>query len=618
MKRKTVDATLLRLLVGAGLLVFGFAAGLASLPWLSPVIFALGLLLSGYDVLWNALRGILRGQLLDETFLMSVAAIGAFCIGEYAEGMAVMLFYQVGEYFQARAVRRSRAAIRSLMDIAPDCGFVLRDGKPVEIPADQIAVGDTLLLRPGDRVPVDCTVKEGSATVNTAALTGESLPLDALPGTPLLAGFVIGDGTLWATADKPASASSAVRILELVQEATDRKSKQESFITSFARVYTPIVVGLALCVAFLPPLVLWDASLLTDWIRRALMFLVVSCPCALVISVPLAFFGGIGAGAARGILFKGGYSFDRLSKVKVAVFDKTGTLTTGCLAVTEVLPREGTDRETLLRLAAGAEQFSTHPGARAICREMPDAPQPTQVKEVAGKGVISRLDGCEVAVGNRRLMEEVGAAVPPDADGIFVSRDGIYLGAIVLGDTLRPEAPASLAELKRLGVEKTVMLTGDRASAAGEVARALGIDEMEAELLPRDKYDSLERILAEGKPTLYVGDGINDAPVLARADVGVAMGGIGSDSAIEAADLVLMADSLSRLPTAIRIARKTLSISRINIILALGVKTLVMALSALGLLNFAGGMWVAVFADVGVALLAVLNSLRTLRSARRD
>lgn len=608
------DRDLCRILAGALLLIAGFLVQVVTdgHPIVTPIVFGVALLVTGLDVFWEAVKGICHGQLLDETFLMSIASIGAFFIGEYAEGVAVMLFYLVGEYFESRAVRRSRATIKSLMEINPDRALLLRDGEETEVDAEEVKIGDTVVLRPGSRVPVDCTVMSGSADIDTSALTGESLPVPAHAGTPLQSGVIVMDGVLYAKAEHTSETSAAARVLTLVQEASDRKSRQENFITSFSHVYTPVVVGLALLVAFLPPLILRDAGVLKDWVYRALMFLVVSCPCALVISVPLAFFGGIGGAAGQGILFKGGCTFDALAAAKVAVFDKTGTLTKGEFRVTEVHPAPGVTEKELLRLISSSEAHSTHPIARALRAAAPDAPAGKSVKEVPGKGLLADLPEGTVAVGNAALMEDVGAKIPAGETGIYAALGDEYLGAVVISDTLREGTVPAIRELKRLGIRKTVMLTGDSEAPAKAVATAAGIDLVRARLLPEEKYNALEALMQEtGEKVLYVGDGINDAPVLARADVGIAMGGIGSDAAIEAADVILTTDTPEKIPLARRIAKKTLRIARENIVFALAVKIAVMVLAATGVLSlFPGGMWVAVFADVGVALLAILNSLR--------
>lgn len=626
MKKLWKDKELCRILLGGLLLIAGFIVKIATknseavAKYAVPIVFAVALLVTGLEVFWEAIRGIFKGQLLDETFLMSIASVGAFIIGEYAEAPAVMLFYLVGEYFEHRAVRRSRASIKTLMEINPDRALVSRDGVEGEIDAAEVAIGDTVVLRPGARVPVDCTVLSGNADINTAALTGESLPVAAHAGTTLQSGVIVMDGVLYARADRTSETSAAARVLNLVQEASDRKSRQENFITGFARVYTPIVVGLAVLVAFLPPLFIclgngaFDGVVLKEWISRALMFLVVSCPCALVISVPLAFFGGIGGAAGQGILFKGGCSFDSLAAAKIAVFDKTGTLTKGAFSVTDVRPAGQITRDELLALVSSAEAHSTHPIALALRAEAPDAPLAEEVKEVPGKGLLAVVGGHEIAVGNLALMAGIGATVPDGEEGIFAARDGAYIGAVSIADTLRPGTVPALSELRRLGIRETVMLTGDAEAPAKAIAAAAGIDTVKAKLLPEEKYTALEALMQESREkVMYVGDGINDAPVLARADVGIAMGGIGSDAAIEAADVILTTDAPEKIPLARRIAKKTLRIAKENIAFALFVKIAVMVLAATGVLTmFPGGMWVAVFADVGVALLAILNALRTV------
>ena len=617
MKKLFRDKDFLQILLGGILLSTAALVGwLFSAPTLSSILFAVALLATGYEVFWNALKGLFHGQLLDETFLMSIASIGAFFIGEYAEGVAVMLFYLVGEYFEHRAVRRARGTIRSLMDINPDTALVYKDGEEIQISCEDVKIGDTIILRPGTRVPVDCIVVSGSAAVDTSCLTGESIPLDAACGTHLSSGMIVIDGVLYACAEKTSDASAASRILELVQEAQEKKSRQENFITAFSHVYTPIVVGLALCVAFLPPLILWDATILWEWVHRALMFLVVSCPCALVISVPLAFFGGIGGAASRGILFKGGATFEALAKARTIALDKTGTLTTGTFSVTDVVVADGVSREELLRLASGAEAHSTHPIARAIRAASPDAPIAEDVKEVAGKGVISTIFSQEVVIGNEALFQEQNIPFPQDVTGILVACNHRFIGSICVADTLREGAGETIAHLKSIGIRRVVMLTGDAHSTAERVAEQLQIQEFHAQQLPQDKFTHIEEMSASGDGVIFVGDGINDAPCLARADVGIAMGGIGSDAAIDAADIVITNDRLPRLTDAILWARKILRIATQNIVFALGVKIAVMVLAALGLLDFSGGMWIAVFADVGVALLAILNSLRSIMGKR--
>ena len=617
MRKIKLSGEILTILIGCVLLAASLILHLAdvsepmlwsTIPLYTALLSLSALLISGWEVYLTAIKRILRRDLLDEAFLMSIASIAAFCIGEYVEGVAVILFYRIGEYFEHKAVRRSRQAIRALMDICADTAILLKDGEEIEVDADEVEVGDTILLRPGDRVPCDAIILDGSASLDTSALTGESLPRDVVAGDSLLSGCIVQDARLIARVTKPSEESSAARVLAMVEEANERKSRQERLIASFSRIYTPIVVALAVLIAFIPPLLIgFTLPVFTIWLRRALMLLVVSCPCALVISVPLAFFGGIGNAAARGILFKGGSTFDALANAKIAVFDKTGTLTSGAFVVSDVKSC-GVSEAELLYLSASAESASTHPTALAIRDASQASEAPTAVRELAGKGVIATLTRGEVAVGNLRLMQEVGASVPDGFAGIYVALDGNFIGSITLSDQVKEGAKEAIS---RLSVRYTVMLTGDNESAAKAVADAVGIDQVCAGLLPQEKYQHLEQLLAEGT-VIYVGDGINDAPCLARADVGVAMGGIGSDAAIEAADVVLLNDDPRKLITAMGIARKTLSIARFNMIFALGIKIGVMLLAALGLLDFSGGMWLAVFADVGVALLAILNSLRMI------
>ena len=615
MRKTKLSGEVLTILIGLALLLASLLLSLfdtrepmlfGSIPLFTALLSLFALLISGWEVYATAIKRILRKDLLDEAFLMSIASIAAFCIGEYLEGVAVILFYRIGEYFEHKAVRRSRQAIRALMDICADTAILLKDGEEIEVDAEDVAVGDTILLRPGDRIPCDAVVLDGSASLNTSALTGESLPRDVTVGDSIFSGCIVLNARLVARVTKPSEDSSAARVLAMVEEANERKSRGERLIAGFSRIYTPIVVALAVLIAFVPPLLLgFSLPVFTTWLRRALMLLVVSCPCALVISVPLAFFGGIGNAAARGILFKGGSTFDALSHASIAAFDKTGTLTSGAFMVACVNPYGVTEAE-LLHLCASAESASTHPTALAIRAASQTSEVPAAVRELAGKGVIATLARGEVAVGNHRLMDEVGASIPNGYDGIFVALDGSFIGSITLSDQIKEGAKEAIS---RLGVRYTVMLTGDNETAAKAVADAVGIDQVVAGLLPQEKYRHLEQLLAEGV-VIYVGDGINDAPCLARADVGVAMGGIGSDAAIEAADVVLLNDDPRKLCTAMEIARKTLSIARFNIVFALEVKIGVMLLAALGLLDFSGGMWLAVFADVGVALLAILNSLR--------
>ena len=571
------------------------------------------LLVAGASVYRASLRNIRRGEVFDENFLMTIASIGAFAVGECAEGIAVMLFFSVGEFFEHRAVARSRAAIRALLDICPDTATVLRDGSEERIDAEDVEIGDLLVIRPGELVAVDCTVTEGCSAVNTAAITGESLPLDASAGTLLQSGFLNQSSLLYARAIAKSEESAAARVLCLVEEASENQSRQESFISKFARVYTPIVVCTALLFAILPPtaLFLYDGRLLfRDFFFHALTFLVVSCPCALVISVPLSFFGGIGAAASRGVLYKGGYCIDALAHPDIAVFDKTGTLTRGVFSVTEVFS-VGMEDAALLSLVSAVEHGSDHPIATALCAAVPSVMRAEGFQEHAGRGVSATVDGATVSVGNLALMREVGVAPTPirgEGTVLYAARDGVYLGAIRMTDTLKPEARTALDALRGLGIKKSVMLTGDRRDSALAVAKALSIDECRYGLLPAEKYGAIEALKKQGS-VLYVGDGINDAPALTLADVGVAMGALGSDAAIESADAVITTDELSRLPLAVRLARQ-------NIVFALSAKLIVLLLSVLSAaalfpFNFSPYlMWIAVFADVGVAMLAILNAMR--------
>ncbi len=566
----------------------------------------------GGDVLWRSVENICHGEVFDENFLMSVATIGAMCTGEYAEGVAVMLFYQVGELFQSVAVGKSRRSIAALMDIRPEFANVLRGGETVQTDPEDVAVGETIVIRPGERVPLDATVLEGTGSVNTAAMTGESVPRDVCPGDALVSGTINLNSVLTARVDSVYSQSTVARILDMVENSSERKARTENFITRFARYYTPAVVFAALALGVLPPLIAHEPFM--KWIHRALVFLVVSCPCALVISVPLSFFGGIGGASKKGILVKGSNYLEALSKADTAVFDKTGTLTRGTFSVTKVAPVKMGDRE-LLTLAAKAERFSTHPIARAIV-EAAGLPAErdgdgADVEELAGMGVRAKIDGHTVLAGNRRLMAALGIAAE-DGDGagtvVHVAVDGEYAGAISIADQVKEDAKDTVERLRALGV-RSVMLTGDRKASAEAVANELGVDEVLSELMPGDKVAAMERLLeSSGGTVAFVGDGINDAPVLTRADVGLAMGALGSDAAIEAADMVLMDDRPIRVAEAIAISKRTMAIVRQNIAFALAVKLLILILGAFGY----AGMWLAVFADVGVAVLAILNALRCM------
>ena len=605
-----------QVLGGGALLLAGvLSERLGAPPAAVLAVYLVALAVSGCTVWRDALRGILRRDLLDEKFLMTVASVGAFIIGSYAEGVAVMLFFLAGEYFEHQAVARSRKSIRGLMDLRPDRAIRLTDGEEEEIDADDLAVGETVVIRPGDRVPVDCTVVDGRALIDAAALTGESVPVEVTPGSALASGTVCRNGRLVARVDRVADESAASRVLSLVEEANEAKSRQENFITRFSRFYTPSVVLAAVLIGVGVPLILLacgNAPGWTDWLHRALTFLVVSCPCALVISVPLSFFGGIGGAASEGILFKGGNRMNALSHVKTICCDKTGTLTEGKFEVREVLTADGIDREEVITLAASAERDSTHPIAAAIRSLAPEAQTPTSVEERAGRGIVADVAGRRVFVGTRKLLSEEGVFVPGDATGsVFVARDGAWIGCFTVGDAVRTESRDTVEKLRRLGVKRIGMLTGDVEENAQPVADSLSLDFVKASLLPDGKYEAVEELIAEKQGSvLYVGDGINDAPVIALADIGVAMGGVGSDAAIEAADLVIISDKLDRLPKAIRIARRTVAIARQNIIFALTVKLAILILSATGINT---SMWLAVFADVGVAVIAILNAMRALR-----
>ena len=588
---------------------------LPGLAW--PVLYLIPYGIIGWDVLWRAIRNIKNGQVFDENFLMSVATVGAFGCGEYPEAVAVMLFYQVGELFQSVAVDRSRKSISALMDIRPDYANIEQNGELVQVDPEEVSVGDVIVVKAGERVPLDGTVLEGTSSLDTAALTGESLPRDVQAGDEVVSGCVNLTGVLHVKVNKPFGESTVAKILDLVENSSSKKAKAENFITKFARYYTPAVVFAALALAALPPLLGMGPWLM--WVQRALNFLVVSCPCALVISIPLSFFGGIGGASKQGILVKGGNYLEALAQAGIVVFDKTGTLTKGSFEVTAVHPQQVREQE-LLELAALAERFSDHPISRSIqaaCQSAPDPNRVTDAKEIAGHGVRAVVDGKTVLAGNQKLMDQFHIPFEDTCHHvgtiIHVAVDGVYMGHIVISDQVKEGAKETLRDLKAAGVRKTVMLTGDSQAVGQAVARQLGLDEVHAELLPGDKVDQVERLLQSKGPKeqlVFVGDGINDAPVLSRADIGVAMGAMGSDAAIEAADIVLMDDDLKKLPVAVRIARKTLRIVRENIVFALAVKFLVLILSAVGVAN----MWWAVFADVGVSVIAILNSMRMLNA----
>ena len=613
------------------LLRIGAAAVLLVLAWRLPpvgpafLLYLLPYAVIGWDVLYNAGRNIVRGQVFDENFLMALATVGAFFTGEYAEAVFVMLFYQVGELFQDYAVGKSRRSIAALMDIRPDVANLAGpDGTVTAVDPEDVAVGDTIVVKPGERVPLDGLVLEGCSTLDTAALTGESVPREIQPGDTVLSGCINQRGLLRLRVTKPFSESTVARILDLVENASEKKSRSEQFITRFARYYTPCVVLAALALFAVPSLLLLlpappaflAGTVWSQWLHRALVFLVISCPCALVISVPLSFFGGIGGASRCGILVKGSNYLEALAHADTVVFDKTGTLTRGIFAVAAVHPAQGISEAQLLEYAALTEQWSDHPisqSLRAACPAALDPARVTEVEEIAGHGVTARVDGHTVAVGNSRLMERMGVnALPCELPGtlVHVTVDGFYAGHIVISDLPKDDARAAIASLRTQGVRRIVMLTGDTDAVAAHTAAQLGVDEYRAELLPGDKVEATEALLAEAAGKLaFVGDGINDAPVLSRADVGIAMGAMGADAAIEAADIVLMDDHPSKIAVAISIARRTMTIVRQNIIFALGVKALVLLLGALGY----AGMWAAVFADVGVAVIAILNAMRALQ-----
>ncbi len=572
-------------------------------------VFLVPYLLVGWDVLWAAIRNVANGQLLDEHFLMMIATIGAFVLGEYPEAVFVMLFYQVGELFQNIAVGRSRKSIAALMDIRPDVAVVERDGAEVTVSPDEVRIGEVIVVRPGEKIPLDGSILEGESELNTVSLTGESALREVAAGDSVISGCVNVSGLLRVKVEKPFGESTVSKILELVENSELVKSKTENTVTRFARIYTPSVVAGAVLLALIPSFITGDWA---RWINTALIFLVVSCPCALVISVPLSYFGGLGAASRRGVLIKGSNHLEALANLKIAVFDKTGTLTKGTFAVSAVHP-EGMAEAELLRLAAAAEQYSNHPIAQSL-REAATAelPAATDVEELAGYGVGATVEGHRVLVGNRRLMEKEGIAFTVPAGlgtVILVACDGSFAGSVLISDVIKPEAAEALAELRRNGVDRQVMLSGDRREVATDVAKKLNIDECHAELLPGDKAELVGKMLAEktSGTLAFVGDGVNDAPVLARADVGIAMGALGSDAAIEAADVVLMDDDPRGIAQAVKIARRTRVIVWENITLALVVKLGFMALSVFNLV----GMWAATFADVGVAIIAILNAMRT-------
>lgn len=602
----------------ASAVLFAVALLLPTEGWLRLFTFLIPYAVIAWDVLWRAVRNIAHGQVFDENFLMALATVGALATGEYPEAVFVMLFYQVGELFQSYAVDQSRKSITSLMDIRPDYANIEVDGQLRQVEPEDVAVGDTIVIKAGERIPLDGVVLEGTSNVDTAALTGESLPREAQPGDDVISGCVNLSGLLRVRVTKAFEESTVAKILDLVENSSSKKAKAENFITKFARYYTPAVVLAAVALALLPPL--FTSIQWVDSIQRALNFLVVSCPCALVISVPLSFFGGIGGASKNGILVKGGNYLEVLAKTELVVFDKTGTLTRGVFNVTAIHPDHCGEAQ-LLELAALAERYSDHPISRSLKeaygKEL-DASRVSNVEELSGRGVRATVDGRQICAGNDKLMEDIGVSWHPChrvGTTVHVASDGVYLGHIVISDEVKPDAKEAITALKACGVRRTVMLTGDAKAVGESVAQELGLDEVHTQLLPADKVTRVEALLGEVSPKgalAFVGDGINDAPVLSRADIGIAMGGLGSDAAIEAADIVLMDDKPSKLADAIRIARRTLAIVRQNIVFALAVKFLVLALSAAGVAN----MWEAVFADVGVSVIAILNAMRALKTVK--
>ena len=615
---KKQKKVLYRLIIAAILLVVASLLPLTGIWKL--LCFLVPYFVIGYDVLLGALHGIVNGQIFDENFLMAIATVGAMGVGDYKESVAVLLFYQLGELFQSFAVGKSRQSITQLMDIHPEYANVTDEsGQLEQVDPEEVEVGTEITVLPGERIPIDGVILTGTSTLNTSALTGESLPRSAAPGDEVISGCVNLDGVLVIRTTKLYEDSTVARILELTENSAMKKARAERFITRFAHYYTPLVCISALVLAILPPVIRLAMGLSGDWstwIYRALTFLVISCPCALVISIPLTFFGGIGGASRHGILVKGANDLETLAGTRCMVFDKTGTLTQGVFSVTEVHPAEGWDKEQVLRLAALAEQFSNHPISRSIqeaCTDDLTGVEVTDVQERGGHGITAQADGHTIAAGNQRLMDALNIAVPSDLQlkgtTVLVACDGAYVGVILVADQVKMGAKEALAKLKAVGVGKTVMLTGDGDAPAAAVAKELGVDEYHSKLLPADKVTLLEQLLEQERPVAFVGDGVNDAPVLTRADVGIAMGAMGSDAAIEAADMVLMEDDLRKLPLAMAIARKTLRIVRENIVFALAVKALCLVFSAVGIAN----MWWAIFADVGVMVLCVCNAIRALK-----
>jgi len=605
-----------RIIIGALVFIAALIINL-DIEWVQIALFVTSYIVVGGDVVKKAIRNVLRGNMFDENFLMSLATVGAFLIGEYPEGVAVMLFYQVGELFQSYAVDKSRKSIASLMDIRPDYANVKRGDGLVKVDPDEVQIGDIIVIKAGEKVPLDAKVIEGSSMIDTSALTGESVPREVEAGSEILSGCININGVITAEVTKEFGESTVSKILDLVENASSKKSRSEQFITKFARFYTPAVVTVAVFLAVLPPLFISGATF-SDWVYRALSFLVVSCPCALVISIPLSFFGGIGGASRNGVLVKGGNYLEALAQAEIIVFDKTGTLTKGVFNVQEVHPEGGLLKEELLELAAYAESYSNHPISislkRAYGKEI-DNGRISNVEEIPGHGVIATIDEKKVLAGNTKLMEKKDIIYSDDeinGTAVHIAVDGQYAGYIVIADEIKEDSKQAIEKLKAANnIKQTVMLTGDNKNVSEKVARELGFDKVYAELLPGDKVEKLEELIAQksarGK-LAFVGDGINDAPVLARADIGIAMGGLGSDAAIEAADIVIMTDEPSKIATAMRVSKNTLKIAYQNIFFAIGVKVTVLVLSALGVT----AMWAAIFADVGVTVIAILNALRAL------
>lgn len=603
-----------RIIIGAAVLATAVLLSLNN-EWLQIALFIISYIIVGGDVVKRAVKNIFKGQVFDENFLMSIATIGAFFIGEYPEGVAVMLFYQIGELFQSYAVGKSRKSIASLMDIRPDYANVKKGDELVKVDPDEVKIGDIIVIKAGEKIPLDGKVIEGSSMIDTSALTGESIPREVEVGSDILSGCININGVITAEVTKEFGESTVSKILDLVENASSKKSNSEQFITKFARYYTPVVVIIAVFLAIIPPLVI-DGATFSDWIYRALAFLVVSCPCALVISIPLSFFGGIGGASKKGVLVKGSNYLEALAETEIVVFDKTGTLTKGVFNVQEIHP-EGVSKEELLELTAHAESYSNHPISlslkRAYSKEI-DNGRISDVEEISGHGVIATVDGKKVMVGNIKLMKMMDI---PYFKGeligtiVHVAVNNKYIGYIVIADEVKEDSAQAIKELKAANIKQTVMLTGDNKSIGSKVAKELGLDKVYAELLPADKVEKLEELFSQkskkGK-LAFVGDGINDAPVLARADIGIAMGGLGSDAAIEAADVVIMTDEPSKIATTMKISKKTLKIAHQNIVFAIGIKIIVLILSAFGITT----MWAAIFADVGVTIIAVLNAFRAL------